>query len=111
MRIGLSGRDADPRATSPAVRSTLTVRADITRPGTSVFLRDGDNVFHTYSACGRGTDLLNGTYNHLDLTPLGRQFHVLLGLGGLFGADWERRQVEQYLERHSDQRSGPDARA
>ncbi|HET6950683.1 MAG TPA: 2TM domain-containing protein [Acidimicrobiales bacterium] len=25
---------------------------------------------------------------------------VLLGAGGLFGADWERRQVDGYLRRH-----------
>lgn len=41
--------------------------------GVSVFLRHGDSVFHTYSAYGRGTDLLSATYNYLDLTPLGRQ--------------------------------------
>jgi predicted dithiol-disulfide oxidoreductase (DUF899 family) len=41
--------------------------------GVSVFLRDGDSVFHTYSTYGRGTDILNGTYNYLDLTALGRQ--------------------------------------
>jgi predicted dithiol-disulfide oxidoreductase (DUF899 family) len=41
--------------------------------GLSVFLRDGDSVFHTYSTYARGTDLLAGTYNYLDLTPLGRQ--------------------------------------
>jgi 2TM domain len=33
----------------------------------------------------------------------------LLGLGGLFGADWERRQIDQYLERRGDLRSGRDA--
>jgi predicted dithiol-disulfide oxidoreductase (DUF899 family) len=38
-----------------------------------VFLRDGDSVHHTYSAYARGVDLLNGTYNYLDLTPFGRQ--------------------------------------
>ncbi|HSJ73041.1 MAG TPA: 2TM domain-containing protein [Miltoncostaeaceae bacterium] len=27
---------------------------------------------------------------------------VLLGIGGLFGADWERRRVDRYLERHDD---------
>jgi uncharacterized membrane protein YccC len=27
---------------------------------------------------------------------------VLLGIGGLFGADWERRRVDRYLERHHD---------
>jgi predicted dithiol-disulfide oxidoreductase (DUF899 family) len=41
-------------------------------PGLSVFLRDGDDVFHTYSTYARGLDLLIGTYNCLDLTPLGR---------------------------------------
>jgi predicted dithiol-disulfide oxidoreductase (DUF899 family) len=41
--------------------------------GVSVFLRDGTDVFHTYSAFGRGTDLLTSTYNYLDLTPFGRQ--------------------------------------
>ena len=42
-------------------------------PGLSVFLRDGDDVFHTYSTYQRGLDLLLNTYNYLDLTPLGRQ--------------------------------------
>jgi predicted dithiol-disulfide oxidoreductase (DUF899 family) len=45
-------------------------------PGASVFLRDGDRVFHTYSAYARGADQLLGTYNYLDLTPLGRQLYV-----------------------------------
>jgi predicted dithiol-disulfide oxidoreductase (DUF899 family) len=42
-------------------------------PGVSVFLRDGQRVFHTYSTYGRGTDLHNTAYLYLDLTPLGRQ--------------------------------------
>ncbi len=42
-------------------------------PGVSVFLREGDRIFHTYSTYGRGTDLFSSTYNYLDLTPLGRQ--------------------------------------
>ncbi|HEX4217554.1 MAG TPA: DUF899 domain-containing protein [Acidimicrobiales bacterium] len=42
-------------------------------PGVSVFIRDGDRVFHTYSTYGRGTDLHNTAYLYLDLTPLGRQ--------------------------------------
>ena len=41
-------------------------------PGLSVFLRDGDTVYHTYSTYARGLDILIGTYNYLDLTPLGR---------------------------------------
>jgi hypothetical protein len=27
---------------------------------------------------------------------------VLLGVGGLFGADWERREVDKYLRRKSN---------
>lgn len=42
-------------------------------PGVSVFLREGTSIFHTYSSYARGGDLLLGTYNYLDLTPLGRQ--------------------------------------
>jgi len=42
-------------------------------PGLSVFLRDGDSVFHTYSTYQRGLDLPLNTYNFLDLSPLGRQ--------------------------------------
>ncbi len=43
------------------------------KPGLSVFLREGEYIFHTYSTSGRGVDILLGTYNYLDLTPLGRQ--------------------------------------
>jgi predicted dithiol-disulfide oxidoreductase (DUF899 family) len=42
-------------------------------PGTSVFLREGDEVFHTYSSYARGGDPLLTMYTYLDLTPLGRQ--------------------------------------
>lgn len=43
------------------------------QPGTSVFLTDGDRVFHTYSTYARGGEVGIGTYHYLDLTPLGRQ--------------------------------------
>jgi predicted dithiol-disulfide oxidoreductase (DUF899 family) len=42
-------------------------------PGFSCFLRDGGQVFHTYSTWARGTDILGSTYSLLDLTALGRQ--------------------------------------
>jgi len=42
------------------------------RPGLSVFMKEGDAVFHTYSSYGRGLDDLLVTYRLLDLTPLGR---------------------------------------
>lgn len=42
-------------------------------PGISVFFRDsGGDLFHTYSCYARGLDMMNGTYQWLDLTPKGR---------------------------------------
>jgi predicted dithiol-disulfide oxidoreductase (DUF899 family) len=42
-------------------------------PGVSTFYKGADGeVFHTYSAYGRGIDLLNTAYNYLDLVPKGR---------------------------------------
>ena len=58
-------------------RETPYVRSGVDAPGVSVFLREGDRVFHTYSAYERGLDSLLGTYRWLDLTPLGRQRHVV----------------------------------
>jgi predicted dithiol-disulfide oxidoreductase (DUF899 family) len=42
-------------------------------PGASVFLRRGEDVFHTYSAYARGLDHSAVGYPFLDLTPYGRQ--------------------------------------
>ena len=41
-------------------------------PGISVFYKEGDEIFHTYSTYGRGLDTLMGTYQFLDLVPKGR---------------------------------------
>ena len=42
-------------------------------PGVSVFYKDeSGQVFHTYSTYRRGVEVMMGTYNLLDLTPLGR---------------------------------------
>jgi predicted dithiol-disulfide oxidoreductase (DUF899 family) len=57
-------------------------------PGLSVFLRLGDQILHAYSTTGRGVDILLGTYNYLDLTPLGRQ------------EDWEERPEGSYSPTH-----------
>lgn len=54
-------------------------------PGLSVFLREGDAVYHTYSTYERGLDILINTYNYLDLTPLGRQEEGLP-----YGMSWVR---------------------
>lgn len=42
-------------------------------PGYSCFLREGDEIFHTYSTYGRGTEGTIGAYAMLDWTALGRQ--------------------------------------
>jgi predicted dithiol-disulfide oxidoreductase (DUF899 family) len=55
------------------------------RPGLSVFLREDKNIFHAYSTYQRGLDILIGTYNFLDLTPLGRQEE-----GSKHGMSWVR---------------------
>jgi predicted dithiol-disulfide oxidoreductase (DUF899 family) len=59
-------------------------------PGFSCFLRDGDEIFHTYSTYGRGTDILVGTYSLLDLTALGRQ------------EDWEEPKGRVETDRGGD---------
>jgi predicted dithiol-disulfide oxidoreductase (DUF899 family) len=41
-------------------------------PGLSVFVREGQEVFHSYSTYSRGLDPLNPTYQLLDLVPSGR---------------------------------------
>lgn len=42
-------------------------------PGVSAFIRDGEDVFHTYSIYDRGGDIFKNFYNYLDITHLGRQ--------------------------------------
>ena len=49
-------------------------------PGSSIFLREGDLVFHTYSSYARGAEQTGGSYYFLDMTALGRQ------------EDWEQPQ-------------------
>jgi len=38
----------------------------------TVFLRDGDRAFLTYTTTGRGNEPANGTFGLLDMTPYGR---------------------------------------
>jgi predicted dithiol-disulfide oxidoreductase (DUF899 family) len=46
------------------------------REGVSAFYRDSKGrVYHTYSSYARGIDLMNTTYNFLDLTAKGRDEH------------------------------------
>jgi predicted dithiol-disulfide oxidoreductase (DUF899 family) len=41
-------------------------------PGISVFYKNGEDIFHTYSTYGRGAETVLNTYNYLDLVPKGR---------------------------------------
>ena len=41
-------------------------------PGLSVFLREGERIFHTYSTYMRGLDIFMSPYHLLDVTPMGR---------------------------------------
>ena len=69
-------------------------------PGVSVFYKDdAGDVFHTYSAYGRGGEPLIGTYNLLDLTPKGRdEEHNMM--------DWLRHH-----DRYDEVRRGADTGA
>ena len=42
-------------------------------PGYSVFLRDGETVYYSYSTAARGVEMLNFTTQFLNLTPFSRQ--------------------------------------
>ena len=57
-------------------------------PGISVFLSDGDRIYHTYSTYERGLDMLNVAYHYMDLVPKGRDE----GDGDL--GTWLRRRDE-----------------
>ena len=41
--------------------------------GLSVFIRDGERIFHSYFTSARGVEALGSVWTFLDLTPLGRQ--------------------------------------
>jgi predicted dithiol-disulfide oxidoreductase (DUF899 family) len=43
------------------------------QPGFSMFLREADALFHTYSVFARGAEMLGSSYSFLDMTALGRQ--------------------------------------
>lgn len=41
--------------------------------GHNVFVRDGERIFRAYFVNNRGDEQMGGTWNYLDITPLGRQ--------------------------------------
>jgi predicted dithiol-disulfide oxidoreductase (DUF899 family) len=64
--------------------------------GVSAFLRRDERVFHTYSGFARAIDVLNSTYNYLDLTARGRQedWEQPPGRGDGPAMSWLRRHDE-----------------
>lgn len=62
-----------PRYNYRAVPDLLSDDAPTELAGFSCFLRDGDEVYHTYSTFARGTEYIGNAYTLLDLTALGRQ--------------------------------------
>lgn len=67
-------------------------------PGLSVFLRDGGNIFHTYSTYARGLDPLLSAYQFLDLTPFGRGE----GWGGMPDLDGQGQRWLRHHDRYED---------
>ena len=57
-------------------------------PGISVFLKDGGQIYHTYSTYARGLDMLNVAYHYMDLVPKGRDE------GDSGAGAWVRRRDE-----------------
>lgn len=53
-------------------RLGLTYHVQGEQPGVSVFLRDGERVYHSYSSYARGLELLMSSFYFLDMTPFGR---------------------------------------
>jgi len=66
-------------------------------PGTSVFFKnEAGEIFYTYSAFARGSELIGGVYGILDVTPKGRNEPP----GGNLTA-WVRRH-DEYAEKPGD---------
>jgi len=75
------------------------------QPGVSVFLRDGDRVYHSYSGYGRGLDMLLTTHHYLDLTPFGRGE----GWGGMPDLDGQGMNWLRLHDRYDGEAHAPTA--
>lgn len=62
----------EPVACSAAACGTDAATYTRDRPGMSAFVREGDEIYHTYSTYARGLDGLWGMYAWLDRAPHGR---------------------------------------
>lgn len=69
----VSFRPENPAPPSAIYNYAAKTSAMTELPGVSVFYKDTHgNVFHTYSCYSRGLDMMNATYQYLDLVPKGR---------------------------------------
>ena len=70
---GVSFTPEQMRSGKPVYNYTKPEPGVTDREGVSVFYKDArGTILHTYSAYGRGIDLLNCAYNYIDLVPKGR---------------------------------------
>jgi len=63
----------DPKVAPPEYNYRSQPEETGERPGLSVFFRDGNDIYHTYSTFARGAENVTDGYALLDLTPYGRQ--------------------------------------
>jgi predicted dithiol-disulfide oxidoreductase (DUF899 family) len=63
----------DPAVAPPEYNFRPAPQIEGEEHGISVFFRDGEDIYHTYSTYARGTENTTDTYRLLDLTPYGRQ--------------------------------------
>jgi predicted dithiol-disulfide oxidoreductase (DUF899 family) len=72
--FGVSFTEEDREAGRAIYNYGLTpIRSSPDMFGVSIFVKDeAGQVFHSYSTYHRGTELLMGAFNWLDLTPKGR---------------------------------------
>jgi len=85
--IGVSFAPEEIASGAPLFNYGTNAPSGADRAAISVFVTDGEQVFHTYSTYARGIDLMNTAYNYLDLTPKGRD-------EGGRGQFWVRRRDE-----------------
>jgi predicted dithiol-disulfide oxidoreductase (DUF899 family) len=74
------GYNYDDKATLEEKGMTWVMKGE--QPGLSVFVKDGNDVFHTYFTYGRGLDQFVTTYSLLDIAHPGKQESGPTGITG-----------------------------
>ena len=87
FHVSFSQEEVDQGKAFYNYRETKEIMAEA--PGVSVFAKQGDKVYHTYSAYSRGLDILNAGYHMMDLAPKGRDEESLQ-----YPSAWLKRRDE-----------------